>query len=250
MVLVPESRADKNGKLVTRHVRPDTGTGAAKRTVPAPEVFSEHSQELARQIGMAVSDIGTKGYNTSLAEVMQQARRVPSETAKILLAARAYAIASSGFDYTLAYALRKNAEADFLENFALFYRDDQYYDLFEEQGSIVTYRMVAGDISGLKRYPQLGGVTNFYRADEETREKAIALVAVMQEAENYDAITTLSEANGAQIAFLTDHRLVQLTIDNAGNLRHFLDLVGERGCNVDALIEGMKTIAPLRDGAL
>jgi hypothetical protein len=217
--------------------------------MPAPEVFSEHSQELARQLGMAVSDIGIKGHNMSLAEVMHLARRVPADTAQALLESRKYAIASSGFDYCLAVALRENASVGYLENFALLYNDDQYYDLFENQGSSVTYKMITGDIAGLQRYPELGGVTNFYRADEETRKKAVALAAFIQVAEEYDAVTTIDGTDGPQ-AFITDQRLVQLTIENAGNLRRFLDLARERGCNVDALIEGMKTTAPLRDGAL
>jgi hypothetical protein len=250
MVLMPESRADKNGKIVTRHVRPDQATTPSKRAVPAPEVFSEHSQELARQVGMAVSDIGIKGYGMSLGEVMQSARRVPSETAQALLESRKYAIASSGFDYCLAVALRENAGMEHLENFALLYNDDQYYDLFENQGSAVAYKVIAGDIAGLKRYPELGGVTNFYRADEDTRRKAIALTAIIQIAEENDAVTTINEPYGSQTTFLTDQRLVQLTIENAGNLRQFLDLARERGCNIDALTEGMKTTAPLRNGAL
>lgn len=250
MVLVPESRADKNGKLVTRHVRPDQAASSSKRSVPAPEVFSENSQELARRLGLAVSDIGLRGVSASLAEVMQLARRVPSDTAQALLEARAYVITSSGFDYCLTAALQENAGVEYLENFALLYSDDQYYDMFEDYGRDVTSKVIAGHIAGLQRYPELGGVTNFYRADEYTRKKAMALVAILQVAEEHDGVNTVNGPDGSQVTFLTDQRLVQLTIENAGNLRRFLDLARERGCNVDALIEGTKTTAPLRDGAL
>lgn len=250
MVLMPESRADKNGKLVTRHVRMDKGSSVPKRPVPAPEVFDERSQELSQQLGMAVSDIGMRGYNISLAEVMQLARRVPAGAAEALLATRSRSIPSGAFDYILVTALREKVDAERLENIALFYSDDQYHTFFDNSGSEECYRVISEDISGLKYYPQLGGTTNFYRADEATQKKAIALVSIMQEADNHGAIRAINEPNGLRSAVLRDDRLAQLTIDNADDLRPFLDLVRERGCDVDALIEAMKLTAPLRRGAL
>ena len=250
MALVPESRADKNGKLVTRHVRPDRKASSAKGTMPAPQVFSEVSQELSQQLGMAVSDISVKGYGMSLAEVMQLARRVPAETAKALLATRSYAIPSSAFDFILATALREKVDAERLENVALFYSDDQYYDFFMDHGSEEAYRVITEDIRGLAYYPQLDGTTNFYRADKDTQKKAIALVSIMQEADKHGGIEIITKPDGLRGAVLKDDRLAQLAIDNAHDLRRFLDLVRERGCNVDVLTEGLNTTVPLRQGVL
>lgn len=250
MVLVPESRPDKNGKVVIRHVRQDKTESPHKPSMPAPAIFSEVSQELSQQLGMAVSDISIAGYGMSLAEVMQLSRRLPAETAEALLTARSYAIPSSSFDFLLVTALRENVDAERLENIALFYSDDQYYDFFNDHGSEETYRVVTEDIRGLAYYPQLQGITNFYRADKDTQRKAIALVSIMQEADKHGGIKIISEDDSLRGAVLKDDRLAQLAIDNAGNLRRFLDLVRERGCNVDVLVEGMKTTQPLRQGVL
>ena len=250
MVLVPESRPDKNGKVVVRHVRQDKNPTSPKPSMPAPEIFKEASQKLSQQLGMAVSDIGMSGYGMSLAEVMQLARRAPAETAEALIAARSYAIPSSAFDFLLVTALREKVDPERLENIALLYSDDQYYDFFNDNGSEETYRVVTEDIRGLAYYPQLGGTTNFYRADKETQKKAIALVSIMQEADNHGSIKTITEPDGLRSAVLKDERLVQLAVDNANNLRVFLDLVRERGCNVDVLVEGLKTTQPLRQGVL
>lgn len=246
-MLVPEPRADKNGKLVTRHVRTEVPASTSKRAMPAPEVFNEQSQELARQIGMAVSDIGSR----SVAEMMQAARRVPAETAGALLEARKTAIASSGFDYCLVLALQSEYTPDFLENFALIYNDDLHYDLFENSNAVLALKTIASQISGLQHYPDLHGIKNYYRADEGTRRKAIALTAILPLAELHDGVTITHDPNRNTSTFLSDDRLARITMDNAGtNLRDFLNLAHERGCNVDAIEEGLSTPQPLRGGAL
>jgi len=246
--LIPELRADKNGKLVTRNVKAERAI--PKRAVPAPASFSQASQKLAQRLGSAISDMGLRGYGISAVEVMKLARRVPAETAQALLSARGRVLQSGAFDDVLVSALRGKADAERLENIALFYSDDQYYKLWESNGSADLYRVVTEDIQGLRHYPQLNGVTNFYRADNDTRKKAIALVSMMQEADNSGGVQTIEEPDGTRSAVLKDHRLAQLAIDNADNLRRFLDLVNERGCNVDVLIEGLTTTPPLRAGVL
>jgi hypothetical protein len=250
MALVPEIRADKNGKMVTRNVRQDPPTSSTKRHMPSPQIFGEHAQEFSQKLGAAISDIGLRGYGVSLAEIMKLARRIPDETARALLETKERSIPSGAFDHILKSALRGGADAERLENIALCYGDDQYIDFFDNEGSSETYRVIMEDINGLTHYPQLAGTTNFYRADNDTQKKAIALVSVMKEADKHDGIEIITAQDGTRSAVLKDERLAQLAVDNAGSLRRFLDLVHERGCNVDVLIEGLNTTAPLRHGVL
>lgn len=244
MVLIPEVRADKNGKLVTRNIRQDKPVPSSKRQVPAPKVFNEQSNKLAEELGSEID------MRANASAVMKSARRLPDDTAKALLDAKKYAVPHGAFSGILVTALLEEATPEHLENIALIYSDDQYYNIWKDDGDNHAYRIISEDIKGLSHYPQLNGSTNYYRADEDTQRKAIALTSILTEAGKRDMVAIVEDSDGKQGAVLKDDRLAQFAIDNRGDLRALVTLVSERGCDVDVLIEGMNTTAPLRSGAL
>lgn len=247
MGLIPEMRSDKNGKLVTRHVRDDIRSSWRNpKQAPAPEVFSDSGQELANTLGQVMSDAEMSG----VAEIMKRARRLPKVTASALLETQARSKTGSAFGYVLVAALRDGASPERLENIAYFYSDDQYEQFFLDEGIHEVHRVINEDINGLAHYPQLNGVTNFHRADDDTRKKALALVSMMQEADRTGAIRIITNEDGVRSAVLKDEKLVQFLVDNSDKRQVLLDIAHDLGTDPNILAEALTTTVPLRQGVL
>jgi hypothetical protein len=241
---------DKNGKLVTRHVRSKSAPPVLRTRIPGPDTVTLSGGQLADALMMSVDDVWLQSEGFQIPFIMQSARRLPTETAEALLGKRKFVKKGGAFDYVVVSAIHQGCTTDRLENIALFYNDDQYEGFFEQEGAAEVYRVISEDLNGLNHYRQLDPEVNYSRADKDTQNRAKVLVGLMQEADKNGGIRIVTEGDGTRCAVLKDEGLVELALENSHQWIAFLDLAESRGLNPEVLREALKTIIPLRSGVL
>lgn len=252
--LQPEIRPDKNGKLVTRHLRQGNAVSSGISRVAAPAIKSEADeeaeQELIGKLIRVTNEDWLLGEGVKRWETLKRVRSLPSSTVRAISDKLDRAASGTYFGYVVAFALHEQQDVDVLENMTFFYSDD-HYDHVLDYGADHMYKVLKEDLRGLDIYPQLTPGTNYMHSDKAEQGRAKVLFELLVPADETDGLKVISDpVHGNGATALKDEALVELALENSDNYVKFLDLVDERGMNVDTLREILSTTAPLWEGAL
>lgn len=245
--LIPVKRADKNGVVNTKWVKPNDAPSRSL-AAPPPQIFAEESEYLKTQL-----NIDTEHSGISLNEVRDKARRLPADTSARLLGM----IADNNSSYTtqaiIICALHHDEPIEMLESFPVAYSDYVYQELSWQVGSHEAYESITADIRGMKNYPQFAGVDNLQDADGRTKFQASQIAWLHYEADKTAKLTVGTTDDGKPCHYIDYPQFMGALVEKLGDpvqSAEWSDIIYERGFDPEWLKVAFDTTVPLREGAL
>lgn len=252
--LIPEVRPDRNGKMVTRHVKADNGASAANQTLPAPKVAQEPGK---RQKINYIMEFIQSAYDNHVKDIMSfygeettydeeyerlselSPRRDEMDEALSMLPLSTvdhlrHKIMDSGFDDDFQMILpevlqdvRSGRTASSVELFTyLFGRDDIIStddEMFAEEVS--TYQLLKTMVDGVNGYQHLGYTPpqSIFAASEEEKElvRTLCKMRFLQPVDDEYDVMSLPDS-------VENDDLVRIVLKNPGQAGRVVELMHER----------------------
>lgn len=254
--LVPEQRVDRNGKLVTRHVRQEDNAPVKRNAIPAPVL---EPRDKTRQIGMirraiesaqesfVSENMGFSGYDEDDDETYNEVQAamtsaLPSvESVELALENFpdstvmhvARKIADSGFDMDyqllLPHVIQEGATARQVEYYTFLHDrvSDIYYedDVFDEE-AVNSFTILRSAIKGLSGYKHLGyePPEDIFSASTVEQEMVVTLCKL-----RYGVPTDNRRAHVLQFPdSVDDDSLVGLVLERPDQGDRIMEIMNER----------------------
>lgn len=260
--LTPEVRPDRNGKMVTRHVKSDTSAVATSLTLPAPKVKKEpgkrqrinyimvsvrsaYDNHVDEIMGFYGEEATYDDERDRLSEMIPQTDEIdgalsqlPASTVEHI----AQKIMNSGFDSEFQMILpeilkgvSEGRTASSVELFTYLHgRDDIISDddeMFAEEVS--TYQLLKTMVDGVDGYKHLGYTppSSIFEASEEDQDLVLSLCKMrfLQPVDDEYDVMSLPDS-------VKDDDLVKLMINNPDKSDRILELMRERETDDSGLI--------------
>lgn len=245
--LVPQQRFDSDGRLVTRHVRPDADTSKLAPTLPAPANRPIRRQtdgtvnHLIIALGESTSQVSTTirhgltMMTHSEVDMVRAALMGPlGETPRSRLKLR-----------NLIFHSIENGD-DFGKNFGSL--------LVLAIGSRLDYHRYRKLLSALNEYPELSeAVSDLEHADPKDQQHVCDIASAVLDLSA--EVVQKKNANGTWTRLIAsdgefrDHTVLDALVRYPGRTATIVDLYRKRG-SIAALEEVLATANPISDGAL
>lgn len=254
---MPQLRADKNGKMVTRHVKVDSHS-LSSSSFPAPAMKTgaeQHETNLSALLDVVHTSLHTVEYGTTFdkGKLDQELRNLSPSTVEafrkqideqpdygyedILISALHNRIGSEDASYILFISQQANNEYGF----------DNVWD--EDLECTYEYERSIKILRGIKQFCSKTGwydrPLNIFEAEEEPRQRMQTLTTLIKKG-NWLGINGLDEDWQTGATVLTDTELGYVAMDYPDEIDLILDLMGN---DEQGVLDGkaMRTVLEYRD---
>lgn len=238
--LVPELRADKNGKLVTRHVKTDTSTSGASNALPAPlmkDSDAPHKKNIAYLHSTIDLILGTGAYDDiplnsvqSLKEHVSTFSPSVSQALKTLMEEK-YDVGYEDLLISVAHQKVPSDDASYI-----FFIADQEVQAHgfdgiwnDDSDGILEHEFSARVLRGLKQFSEETGFTipaDIYGANNEIRDKVQSLTKLIKVGDSRELSAIIDDwENGALV--IADCQLGHLVMDRPDDIDSIIGILAE-----------------------
>lgn len=270
--LVPEPRIDVNGRVVIRHVRPNSNP-AGNQPV-APSAASGHLSDSHRAlIGIVnntlrdytdmrsyspIRDIGAVGGRGAVEAYF---RNISRGTAEACLDRILSSEIDEGYSSLLVSAVHTREDNDVLDDITFLYDpdDDVLSDrLWNDELQIAENHLYLRAITaGIRSYEKWGLALpeRFRTAQKEDRDRVQSLcsatIFVESVIKDYESLAMVGKPGQDVISIaLNDRKVFNEIVTHPDDINEIIDLILERGCDGEAIASYFSEKPPLRKGIL